>query len=253
MDVKKLLVLMGIVFIGAQGFSYTLIGPPTAELQKTTGNVDGEDVWRHEDRHGYVFSYSEMDLSVGEIGTLEDFKLTRHYYTWGVALDENFNFSVLVGTATGEVDKGDLGSTTDLDGDYGFSWGFNLKSTFHHGDMMDIGLTVQMTWFSTEDTVDGIELDFNDVYDLQVAVGPTFDMGGWKLYGGAYFYMLEGDLDVSVAGLGFSGVTVDIEEDDNYGGFVGAQFSLHEKADLIVEYAQGNDHYGLGLSVGYRF
>jgi hypothetical protein len=258
MDMKKVALLMCIGLMGTGAFAYTLIGPPTAELVKEFKTVDGKDFISREDKHSYIFSYSQMDLDIGGV-TVEDVELNRHYYSWGVALDENFNFSILLGAVAGQMDKEDIGAdaTSDFDGKYGFSWGFNVKSTFHHGEKVDWGATCQMTWFTTEDTINvtgvgPVEFEIDDAYDLQVAVGPTVDMGGWKLYGGAYFYMLNGDLELSTPALGWP-ITEDIEEDDEFGGFVGAQFNLFDSTDLIVEYAQGNDSYAVSTSIGWRF
>ena len=260
MNMKKVAVLMCVAWMGAGALAFSLLGPPTAELEKTTRKNDkGKDVSRFEDRHGYIFSFSQMDVGVDGLGTLEDFELIRHYYTWGIALDENFNFNLLLGAVSGQADS-DLSEISDFEGDYGLSAGFNVKSTFYHGEKVDWGAMVQMTYFSTEDSLDvdipgfwsgSADVELDDAYDLQIAVGPTVDMGGWKLYGGAYYYMLDGDLDVSVSGVGSD--TFDIDEEDDFGGFVGAQFDIWENTDLVVEYAMGNDSYSLGLSVGISF
>lgn len=259
MDIKKAAIILCVALMGASTFAYTLMGPPTAELQKTTRQEGPRKYAQHEDRWGYIFSYSQADISI-DGDSVEDAEITRHYLTWGVALDENFNFNVLLGAVSGEMDKGDINnalsetgyaSTSDFDGDNGFSYGFNLKSTFHHGEKVDWGAMVQMTWFSTEDTVDGVDVDLDDAYDLQVAIGPTVDMGCWKFYGGAYYYMLDGDLEIK--GSLASDGTYDVEEDDNFGAFLGAQFDLNENTDLILEYQQGNDSYSLGASVGWQF
>lgn len=246
MDMKKVVVLLCVALMGAGTFAYTLMGPPTAELKAVTGQKEGN---YREDRHGYTFSYSEMDIGIDGIGTLEDLELMRHYYTWDIALDENFNFGILLGAVAG---KTDLAPGLDLDGDYKFSWGFNFKSTFHHGEKMDLGAMVQMTWFGTEDNIMGVDVELEDVYDLQVAVGPTVDMGGWDLYGGAFYYMLDGDLTLSVPAFGFS-ISTGIEEDDEFGGFIGAKFDIAESTDFIVEYLQGNDSFGIGFSIGKSF
>lgn len=248
---KKIIVLMCIVLMETGAFAYTLIGPPTAELEKTKK--------RHEDRHGYIFSFTEMDIGLKDVGTLEDFELTRHYYTWGIALDENFNFNILLGAASGQVDS-EISEISDFDGNNGFSFGFNLKNTFHRSEKFDLGATVQMTWFSTEDTMDVDIPDFwtgradveaDTVYNLQVAVGPTVDMGGWDLYGGAFYTLLDGDLDITVEGEGSASIGLD--EEDEFGGFVGAQFLFNNNIDLIIEYIQGNNSYGIAGSVGIRF
>ena len=267
MNMKKVLVLMCVAWMGAGAFAFTMLGPPTAELEKTTRrNEKKKKVSTFEDRHGYVFSFAEMDIGIDGIGTLEDIELTRHYYTWGIALDENFNFNVLLGAASGEADS-DISEISDFDGDTGFSAGFNFKSTFYHGETVDWGAMVQMTYFSTEDTLDvdipdfwtgsaNVELD--DAYDLQIAVGPTVDISDWvgftdcwKIYGGAYYYMLEGDLDISASGAGSA--TFDVDEEDDFGGFIGTQIDIWKNIDLIVEYSMGEDSSNIGLSVGATF
>ena len=267
MDMRKVLVLVCVAWMGAGAFALSLLGPPTAELEKTTRiTEEGKEVSRREDRHGYIFSYSQMDIGVD--GTIEDFELTRHYYTWGIALDENFNFNLLLGAAEGQADKDDINdrgnsggveARRDFNGHYGFSAGFNFKGTFYRGETVDWGAMVQTTYFSTDDTVqttdyDKVDVEIDDAYDIQVAVGPTVDMGGWKLYGGAYYYMLDGDVDVEGSVLGTPvSESEDLDEDDNFGGFVGAQFDIMDNFDLIVEYAMGNDSYNIGLGVGVTF
>lgn len=264
MNMKKVTVLLCVAWMGAGAFALSFLGPPTSELEMTAAEKVKypykQIVNNHRENNlGYIFSYSEMDIDVSGV-TLEDVELTRHYLTWGIALDQNFSLNVLLGTASGEVDS-DVASVSDFEGDNDFSWGFNLKSTFSHGEKVDWGAMVQMTWFSTKDTVNAqgigsVDLDLNNAYDLQVAVGPTVDMGGWKLYGGGYYYMLDADLDadVSIPAYGLSGsASLDVEEEDNFGGFIGAIFNLNENTDLGVEYQMGNDSSNLGLTLGMRF
>jgi hypothetical protein len=265
MDLKKVAVLVCVLLTGAGAFAFSFIGPPTAELEKTTTKRD-EGKTKITSKHfetnwGYIFSFSEQDIGVGG-ESIEDFQMTRHYFTWGIAIDENFNFNVLLGGVSGEADKKDIndalgvdGATSDFDGDWGFSPGFNLKCTFIHGETVDWGATYQMTWFSTEDTVDTVlgpvKAEFDNAYDIQVAVGPTVDMGCWDLYGGAFYYMLDGDVDFEY--YGFDIGSLDIEEDDNFGGFIGAKFELMKNTDFVVEYALGNDSQALSGSLGWRF
>ena len=260
MGKRKVLVLVCVAQMGAGAFAYTLLGPPTAELEKTTvKNDEGEDVSHFENRHGYIFSFSKAAVEIDGVGRVEDLEVTRHYYTWSVAFYENFNFSVLLGAASGESDEGELHSTatSGFDGDTQFSWGFNFKNTFYQGETIDWGVMGQMTWSSTEGTVDvsgtgPVDVEFDNAYDLQVAIGPTVDMGGWKLYGGAFFYMLDADLELSQPAFGLP-TSSDIEESDSLGGFVGAQFNIWENTDLIVEYSMGEDSANFGLSLGVTF
>ena len=129
MDMKKVVMLMFVAWIAAGSFAYTLLGPPTAELEKTTvKNDEGEDVSHFENRHGYIFSFSKAAVEIDGVGRVEDLKVTRNYYTWSVAFYENFNFSVLLGAASGESGKGEIDSTatSGFEGDTQFSWGFNF-------------------------------------------------------------------------------------------------------------------------------
>jgi hypothetical protein len=107
MDRRKVLMLACVAQMGAGAFAYTLLGPPTAELEKTTvKNDEGEDVSHFENRHGYIFSFSKAAVEIDGVGRVEDLEVTRHYYTWSVAFYENFNFSLLLGAASGESDEG---------------------------------------------------------------------------------------------------------------------------------------------------
>ncbi|MEN8127158.1 MAG: hypothetical protein ABFR90_05045 [Planctomycetota bacterium] len=257
MNLKQVAVLMCVALMGAGAFAYSFLGPPTAELEKISRkNERGNTFSRHEDKSSYIFSFSQQNIGIDGVlmsGKIEDAEITRHYYSWGVALDENFNFNLLLGAVSAEADGeyfDDINATSDFGGDYGFSVGFNFKSTFVHGDTVDWGAMVQTTYFSTEDTIDDHNVEFDDMYDIQIAVGPTIDMDGWKLYGGAYYYLLDGHLDIS--GSMYS-ESVDVDEDDEFGIFAGAQFEIMENTDLVIEGAMGDDHYGIGLSIGMRF
>ena len=260
MNKRKVLVLVCVAWMGSGAFAYTLLGPPTAELEKTTvKNDEGEDDSHFENRHGYIFSFSKAAVEIDGVGRVEDLEVTRHYYTWSVAFYENFNFSVLLGAVSGESDEGEIDATqtSGFDGSTEFSWGFNFKNTFYQGETVDWGAMVQMTWSSTEATVDvsgvgPVDVEFEDAYDLQVAIGPTVDMDGWKLYGGAFYYMLDADLKLSQPAFGLP-TSSDVEESDSVGGFVGAQFDIKENLDLIVEYSMGKDSANIGLSLGITF
>ena len=260
MNKRNWVVAVCIAWLGSGAFAYTFLGPPTAELEKTTEKNDaGEDMSHFENRHGYIFSYSKAAVEIDGIGRVEDLKVTRHYYIWSIAFHENFNFSALLGVASGESEKGEIDSTqtSGFEGDTQFSWGFNLKNTFYQGETVDWGAMVQMTWASTEDTVHvsgvgPVDVEFDDAYDLQIAVGPMIDMDGWELYGGAYYYMMDADLKLSQPAFGLP-ASSDVKESDSLGGFIGAQFKIRKNTDLIVEYSMGEDSANFGFSLGMQF
>lgn len=225
MKKKRILVLIALMATGA--FANTRLGPPAAESESGQSKV------------GYSYSFSETDLDIEGL-TLEDTEITRHYIELGCGVAENFEMNLLLGVASVEDDAGFNGSND-------FSFGFNAKHTFIEDDAMDWGAMVQATWFSSEDDIGGLTL-VTDAFDIQIAVGPTIDMGGWDLYGGVYYYLLDADITVQ----GFTG-SADLEEQENFGGFIGAEVDITENAYLGIEYAFASDTSVIGAGVGFRF
>ena len=113
-------------------------------------------------------------------------------------------------------------------------------------ETIDWGAMLQMTWLSGDGKWEGYDEEF-DAYDLQIAVGPTIDMGGWDLYGGGYFYMLDGELKAK------GQWKDDLEEEDSFGGFVGATCEIMKNTDLAVECIFSRDTVGIGVNIARLF
>jgi hypothetical protein len=224
MSMKRLIILTTVVLMSSGVFAYTFFGAPTAELNQGQWSA------------GYKYTYEELDFDLGSgLGTLEDVDVNRHYFDLGYGLTETLEANLLLGVTDHDA--------PGLSGGNEFSWGFNAKWSFIDGDTMDWGILYQMTWFEAEDS--GVKVD--DAYDIQIAVGPTIDMGGWKLYGGGYWYMLDADLRAGGAKIS------SISEDDDFGGFVGVSFQIMENANIGVEYAFSGDTTGIGAGIDFRF
>jgi hypothetical protein len=88
-------------------------------------------------------------------------------------------------------------------------------------------------------------------YEIQIAAGPTLDLGGWLLYGGAFYYILDGDYDEKV--LGIEVFSADIEEDSNWGGFIGAELPIIPGFALNVDYLLMDDAYAVGAGLVVKF
>lgn len=244
---KQLAVLMCVVLMSAEASALSFLGKTTAELKK------GQ--WKA----AYILSHSELDLEGteedGDKYTFESGRIIRNYLGLGHGLADNIEVNLLLGFASvdfgnfeydgGGVSPGDFHSSDD------FSWGFNAKYTLVDGETIDWGAMLQMTWLSGDGKWEGYKEEF-DAYDLQIAVGPTIDMGCWDLYGGGYFYKLDGELEATYP----NGSRIwidDLEEEDSFGGFVGAAFKIMKNTSVAIECAFSDDTLGIGVSCGCRF
>ena len=141
--------------------------------------------------------------------------------------------------------------------DNNFAWGWGTRYTFARQDNVAWGAAVQMNWLNTEwstrfpdpdedwtGTVKN-KIEFKS-YDLLISAGPSVDLGGWKLYGGPFYYYVNGDLKSSASVLSEDGGDVytfnekskgNIKAKSNFGGFVGTQFDLTQSLSMTVEFA----------------
>jgi hypothetical protein len=269
--VKLLGLLVAIMSVNAFGVGF--IGTPTAELEQGQWNV------------GFNYMYSDMDLSktkmTGSLKELDDsvttgsfnidigdVKTQRYYGTIGYGLTNVWEAYVQLGIAdlkikTRDADEPDEWSGLNFDND--FAWGWGTRYTFYEQGNARWGASVQMNWLDTSlDTsyvddgcVEEEQIDFS-TYDLIVAVGPTVDMGGWNLYGGPFYYMIDGDLDIDGTCVEDIGTEVwkysgDLEEDSNIGGFVGVQCTVMEQYDVTTELCFSGDGWAIGAGVCCAF
>ena len=265
-------VVMSMLFVAALSvnvFAVGNIGTPTAELKAGQWSVGGD------------YAYSDIDLdtskwkhtnSAGDPAIkmpfeFEDVKTNFYYATLGYGLTDNLEVYGRLGIADIKgrerwpESSTDWGSNFDND----LAWGIGARYTFYKQDKVRWGVTAQMnridtSWDRKETSITygRIErtLDLS-AYDLLVAVGPTVDMGGWKLYGGPFFYMLDGDFDYKETwtseGGGWEKGSSDVEEDSSFGGYVGAAIPLAEKIDMTFEVAAISGGWAAGTGVIVRF
>jgi hypothetical protein len=83
-------------------------------------------------------------------------------------------------------------------------------------------------------------------------------MGGWKLYGGPFFYMFNGDFDLKETNSGGEVSSwwkgkADVEEDSSFGGYIGAKFDLSQNTAMTVEFSAISDGWGLGTGITFKF
>jgi len=285
MKIRTATVVVVLAFLTSTVFAVSHIGPPTAELNK--GQWSG----------GFNYSYSKQDLEktkvkwawyddgvLSDTGTtrvkIKDVKTNLYYFNVGYGIDDWWQLYVQLGVAdvkananTGGDDSYFEGGKFGLNFDNDFAWGWGTKVTFAKQDKIDWGAAFQMNWLNT--SVSGKSADSGTdwseswkdtvdikTYDLLLAVGPTVDMGGWKLYGGPFFYYLSGDLTAKESGIGtdtggdytWSGrAKGDLKADGNFGGYIGAQFELAKNCNATIELSSTGNGWGLGTGITFKF
>ena len=266
--------------LGASTFAVGFMGPPTAELKAGQWNA------------GYSFSYSRQDLDKTTIKSyyldtemvepiLDSWKARpvdattqRHYAVFGYGVTDQWEVYGQVGIADVKSDfKEDGGYTFGINFDNDLAWGLGTRVTVAQQDNVAWGVSAQLNWIDTSvDSKDsasgeGWEEAWKQRTDLEamelmVAFGPTVDMGGWKLYGGPYYYYLSGDADFKETGMWDYGVEdtgtwIYREEGDydasEFGGFVGAIFDLASNCKATVEFNMHGEGWGGGTSIMFTF
>ena len=211
---------------------------------------------RHLKNHPRPFCFAVLILQIN------DFKLQQHYAVLGYGLTEDWDIYVKFGIADLKAKKFDFGDPTfswSINFDNNFSWGWGTRYTFFKQDNIAWGITAQMNWIDTDSTAniapDHYKWGF-DSYDILIATGPTVDMGGWKVYGGPFYYYLKGDYDLKVydgANLLYYTETADVRADRNWGGFVGSIVELGQNCKWTVEYSTTGKGWGIGTGIAWTF
>lgn len=284
---NKMIMLLGLLvaIMSVSAFGAGFLGTPTAELEKgqwsagfsyTFIDMDLDTITLTEDWWEFDAAGLLVDSETGEKFKLDmkDVKTQRYYGTIGYGVEDWWEVFVQLGfadvkgkTRDAPPDPGDDWEGLNLDND--FAWGLGTRITFHEQNNIRWGTSIQMNWLDTsfdekdsyeengETVAETFQIDYK-TYDLLIAVGPTVDMGGWKLYGGPFYYYLSGDLDAKGTETWSDGSDMwkasgDLEANSNFGGFVGAQFELTGNCDMTTELSFTGDSWAIGTGIVWKF
>jgi len=260
MNKRLLLVVVILTALALTGSALALapMGPPTAGLK--TGQF----------RAGADYSYSNLDFKLdwgsGEY-TVKDIKVNMISANIGYGLTDDWEGFVRLGVGNAAGEEEDFGSAT---GDYKFAWGLGTKYTFLKQENLDWGVLFQIGWLSTEFSDSGVvppdgESGYSwketyklDMYDIEIAVGPTWKAAeGLSIYGGPFFNITRGNLDddyVETPDTGYNGYdSADVKEKSVFGGYVGAQWDFMQSASLFGEFQFTGAGWTFGTGVGWKF
>lgn len=259
---KKLFHLAVVLILTAVAGSTALaiapLGPPTAGLEQGQKRV------------AFEYGYREGDLEASgakssDWGDDVEVSSSAFIANIGYGATESWEVYALLGAADIEIAGQESGGPDPLfDGTYDPYFGFGTKYTFRKEESLSWGAMFQMDWtYSDDDEAFEFELDLfgTDIdvevsyYEIIIAVGPTYEMNEkFRLYGGPFFYLLDGEYEVDVR-KSDSGAkaSVDLAEESQFGGYVGAEIDLTENAPIIVELQFTPDSWGFGAGIGWKF
>ncbi len=272
---KKIVAVgFAVAVLSAGAFGAGFMGTPTAELEKGQWNFGYSYMYSDIELERTNFDLVEFDGGGAVVGTetskldIEEFKVQRHYAVIGYGVENWWELYFQLGGADVKseievIDEGEGAEGYNFDND--FAWGWGTRVTFHREAGVSWGVAVQMNWLDTEkdDTFSELGGTVTDSYELEtydflLSMGPTFDMGGWKLYGGPFYYCLDGDLDLDSTETGIDGGgsekgNADLQEEDHFGGFIGAMFPLGENSNMIAEVSFTGSGYAVGTGFNFQF
>jgi len=206
---------------------------------------------------GLEYSYSEengqfTDRQSVALDELNNIRRNAFVGKLGVGLLDDLEVSFYVGTATLQANDIDFDDSTDP------LRGVGTKVTFYRGERIDLGALFQWSIFEGDETGFIDAAGFNawqkiDVDEQHFAVGATMHMDGWRLYGGPFYYVFDGDVTITEIAGAARKIRPDLEEQSEYGGYVGGQFDLAAAGFLAVEYVYTGECWGIGVGLSWMF
>jgi hypothetical protein len=160
------------------------------------------------------------------------------------------------------------GERFSLDSSFSLAWGAGTRMTFAETGDIAWGTILQMTWLNPK----GSESTWTDplgsyssinasidlqYWEIQLAAGPTLNLGSVWLYGGPFLYFAKGDVNVqgTWTDMDISGpieAKHDVREDSNFGGFGGMQVNLADNLCFYLEGQTTGDGWGFGAGGVWR-
>jgi hypothetical protein len=227
---KRVVITIIVVLFAGPVWALTYMGPPTSDIEAGQFGI------------GFDYSESETNIEIkGLSGVLTDVEANTHFARFILGIGDGAELSARVGTD--EIE--DLGNE--------FAWGLGVKATLVESGSLNWGALFQLTglYGDETDTVSGFAItgDF-DVYEYQVAVGPTLKINSLSVYGGPFVHFIDGDGDIRILGTTLS---YDFEQESEFGGYVGLSWNMGENTSFAVEYQATDDADAIGIGLVHRF
>jgi hypothetical protein len=247
---KKVLIVnvLLVLSVGISALAFDPLGPPTAGLKRGQSGIAAE----------YAYSRSDVEISSRNVGGItkrlkSDMFLARPAY----GVTDNWELYALLGAAGNKMGKMDFG--------YGFAYGFGTKYTFAKNETLSWGVLFEAGWKAGDasGTMDLTELTdweyFEEDYDaelsyneIMIAIGPTWEIAeGLRIYGGPFFYKLNGDIDMDIE-FWEESISFDLEEKSRSGGYFGAEWDICPNTSWYGEIQLTGDMWDFGTGICWK-
>lgn len=225
---KLLMSLVCLCCISPAARAFIFMGRPAADLERNQVGV------------GANYSYSEADITI-EGMSVDDVEFNSYLARLGYGITDAWDVFASIGAAHIDAD--------DYDGNSQFAFGFGVRGVLREGEHISWGAVSQIHWFRSKDKgrVDGMSAEGEfELLEVQVGVGPTYEADGFCVYGGPFLDFIRGDFDVRADG---GSGSLDVEEESEFGGYVGAQIEIWNDATLGVEFQITGDGAAVGIAL----
>jgi hypothetical protein len=195
----------------------------------------------------------------------------------GFGASDTWDVFVAVGAAdaqdeiTEELASGRDGNKyTGLDSSFEIVYGIGTRVTFWEDGDVTWGALGQILWQNPDGSVemmadDGVNPPFPlagdaelDFWELQIAAGPTWEGDGFRVYGGPFLHIVDGDIDLDATGVDAFAATWQVEssgeirEASQFGGYAGVQLDFDENTTANIEIQFTADAWAVGLGAIWR-
>ena len=222
---RRAVIIIAVLF-GSPAWALTYMGSPSS-------NVKQGELFL-----GFDYSNSEVDFEFsngGSRGILDDVDIDLYMGRAGIGIFDGLEIFGRFGV--GEIEA--LGNES--------AWVAGTRATIAESDDVSWGVLFQLLSLQADEpgNIGGATLngDF-DIYEYQLAIGPTFNN---TVYFGPFFHFIDGDADLAGYGL------VDIEQEDEFGLFIGVFWELGDNTTLKIEFQGTDDAKMGGISLVHKF
>jgi len=249
---KKILLLasvfVAIALCSSVGLATDIIGTTVPSLNQNQWSTALEYIYSQVDVDTGTANYSGSTYYGADIKSL---KIQKIFANVGYGITDWCElFARIGGSSTsfhmGHYDYFDFDDEIWVDGDMHFAWGFGTKVRLYEQANTTWGGVFQFSRNRSRERMPDFgpssgggygedsraDIDF---WEIMISAGPTHQLTDKiKVFGGPFWYMIDGDVTLNHGG-GGSWLSFDLDE-KCIGGFGGIQFAINDNATLQFEY-----------------